>query len=200
MTRPLFACCFLFVTACGVGEPLTPASSGLTSTPATPTTPATPPTAPSSACWDGVTLPRPAVDPTPSPSVAAAYEAWHAAVSRYETDAAAYDLAAQAHAEAYAAAATGVVGRSCTKNDDCDTQSTEFIGSCNLYYHVGQCAVSDAHPPAGPTPPPQPRFTCADFTCPQAGYQCEQEVETSGIACILGRCGGGHGGGSGGPH
>jgi hypothetical protein len=200
MTRPLLACCFVLVTACGVGEPLTPAESGLTSTPATPTTPETPPTTSSSACWDGVTLPRPAVDPTPTASVAAAFEAWQAAVGKYQADATAYDAIAQAHAEAYGAAASGVVGLACSQNADCDTHSSAFPGTCNIYYRIGQCAVSDPNPPLGPTPPPQPRFTCADFTCPQTGYQCEQEVETTGIACVLSRCSGHGGGGSGGRH
>jgi hypothetical protein len=108
-------------------------------------------------------------------------------MAKYQADAAQYSQESAAHAAAYAAAATGVVGRPCTSDSDCATGSAAFPGTCHIYYQHGQCEVADPNPPVGPTPPPQPALTCADFTCAPS-YQCEQEATTRGIACVLQRC------------
>lgn len=154
---------------------------------------------PSGACWDGTVLPRPAQDPTPGPSARAAVEAWRSAMEAWKAAATEFSVEASAHAAAYESAAGPIVGKACTQDQDCDTASPDFVGSCRIYYSHGQCEVRDLHPlGAGPVAPPQPVFSCADFSCPQ-DFQCELEVETQGIACVLDRCGGGgHGGGTGG--
>jgi hypothetical protein len=105
---------------------------------------------------------------------------------------------AAAHGAAYYAAASLIVGKSCGSDADCDTGSSEFVGSCHIYYQVGQCGVVDLTPlPAGPQPPPQPLASCADFTCASSSYQCSVEVSTNGIACVLNRCSVNSGGGGG---
>ncbi|MBX7115290.1 MAG: hypothetical protein K1X64_13255, partial [Myxococcaceae bacterium] len=146
-------------------------------------------------CWDGTSLPRPALEPTPTASVADKFSAWQKAMNEYQVAAAAFSAAAKEHADAYNAAAQPVAGKSCHQNADCDTGSLDFPGACRVYYEVGQCVVQDNNPiGSGPAAPAQPDLSCADFTCSDSSYQCEQEASTQGIACILQRCGR-HGGG-----
>jgi hypothetical protein len=149
-------------------------------------------------CWDGV-APRPAADPIGLPSLTAQFDAWHAAMAQYELDAAAFSVESAAHAAAFNAAASGVVGRFCSiaTPSDCFIDSSIVSGFCRGYYQHGQCGAIDLNPlPPGPVPPPQPSPTCADFTCADPNFQCALETSTGGIACVLQRCvGGGNGGG-----
>ena len=141
-------------------------------------------------CWDGTSLPRPALAPPPPASVTDKFAAWQVAMNEYQMAAAAFSAAAKEHADAYNAAAQPVAGKSCHQNADCDTGSLDFPGACRVYYAVGQCVVQDNNPVgAGPAAPAQPDLSCADFTCSDLSYQCEQEASTLGIACILQRCG-----------
>ena len=157
------------------------------------------PTAQSSnkVCYSGVGV-RPSQQPTPTAAVQALWDAWQAAMADYQQAAAAFSVEAQEHADEFQAAAGGVAGTQCTTDLDCDTHSVDFVGSCHVYYNVGQCNIIDQHPlPTGPVAPPQPSLSCADFTC-NANFVCEQEVQTTGIACVLQSCGNGGGGGGGG--
>jgi len=201
----------LLVAACSSGDPQSSASTGAVAAAAGDVAPTSGGSGvkPAATCWDGVTLPRPAAGPTPLPSVSAAFAAYDADLASYQTAAAAFSVESQAHAAAYAAAAGPLVGQPCATNADCDTGSAAFPGACTpLYYGHAQCQVGDASPiGAGPQPPPQPVFTCADFTCAsQTSYSCAIEANTGSIACVLSRCsaggggtgGGGTGGGGGG--
>src|ERR1700759_4302305 len=113
----LVSCCLL-VAACG-GEAdsaavrASPSSESKSGTVPNPTPPP--------ACWDGITLPRPAIEPTPLPELAAQYNAWRAAFAQYQADAAAFSDVAAAHAAAYHAAAGGIVGTSCASDAQCAT-------------------------------------------------------------------------------
>lgn len=141
------------------------------------------------ACWDEVTLPRPALAPTPSPSVQIAYDAWRVAFDAYQGQASIYSAESAAHAATYNAAAGSIPGQPCTTDAQCATNDEAFPGHCRVYYDVGQCEVRDLHPlPVGPVAPPQPQLTCADFTCANADYECELEENTGGVACVLQRC------------
>lgn len=151
------------------------------------------------ACWDGVTLPRPALEPAALPSVADKYAAYTAALADYQVAAAAFSDLASAHAAAYDAVAAAITGQRCATSADCATGDPAFPGVCvQPYYGVGaRCYVSDATPVgAGPQPPPPPVITCADLSCAALpSYACETEPNTGTNACILSRCGGGGGGG-----
>jgi hypothetical protein len=182
---------FLFTTAACASSPTGDSSSAASADPTGVIDSA------SKVCFSGVGV-RPSEQPTPTAAVQDLWTAWQAAMADYQQAAAAFSVEAEDHADAFEAAAGGIAGAQCTSDLDCDTQSTEFIGSCRIYYNVGQCNIVDQDPlPVGPTAPPQPSLTCADFTC-DASFQCEQEVNTTGIACVLQNCGnGGGGGGSG---
>ena len=152
-------------------------------------------------CWDGVTLPRPALEPAPLASVAAKYAAYNDALATYQAAADQFSVESAAHAAAFDAVAAQITGKLCSTDVDCSTGSTSFVGVCvHPYYGVGaRCYVSDAAPLTGPQPPPTPVITCADLSCAAlTNYACETEANTGTNACILSRCGNGGGGGGGG--
>jgi uncharacterized membrane protein YgcG len=201
-------CCL--VVACSASPPDAPAVASGDVTPLSGGSKTATSTSTATACWDGVTLPRPAYGPTPLASVSTAYAAYDVALAQYQTAADTYSVEAQAHAAAYNAAAQLVTGQPCATDVDCGTGSPDFPGFClTPYYGHAQCEVRDAFPlPLGPQPPPQPVFTCADFTCASlTNYACALEQTTGALACVLSRCstntggansGGGGGGSSGG--
>jgi len=168
-------------------------------------------------CWDGVTLPRPALDPIPSATVSTAYDAFALATQAYNEAAplwqAGYEAALAAQADAlnnhpdyikykqlypeYVSALQTVAGTACTTDTECASPSPLFPGVCHLYYQHGQCTVDSSQLPPipqipldyppPPVPPAQPVFSCTDFTC-AANYACELELATGGIACVENRC------------
>jgi len=205
MSAGLVATCLTAIAGCATDPAADPSISadrtavpGATSTP----TPSAPTPTARTACWDGVTLPRPALEPVALPSVAAKYDAYNAALVTYQAQADAFSVLAAEHAAAYNAVATVVTGRLCSTDVDCDTGAPQFPGHCvQPYYGVGaRCYVSDGAPVgAGPQPPPLPVITCADLSCAAlANYACETEPNTGTNACILSRCATGGGGGAGG--
>jgi hypothetical protein len=107
----LSAFCFAALASCATEPPAAPTDDVV----ARGGTPAT--------CWDGVTLPRPALEPAALASVAAKYAAYNAALLDYQAAAAAYSAQAQAHADAYNALALPITGRLCATSADCSTGS-----------------------------------------------------------------------------
>lgn len=147
----------------------------------------------STPCWDGVTFPRPAMEPVALSSVAAKYAAYDLALADYQVAAAAYSALAEEYATAFNAAAAPVAGRLCTTALDCDTGSTRFPGICiKAYYGVGShcyAAETGTAPSGGPVPPTVPVITCADLSCATfPGFACETEPTTGTNACIESRC------------
>ena len=176
----LFAVSLLAVSACAADptpQPTNPAGDNGKADSPTPD------------CYVGTGI-RPSSQPTPTPELQARWNGWQEAMAIW-----AQNAEVEQHAKAFIAAANGVAGIQCVIDSDCETHSSDFVGSCRIYYNVGQCVVTDLDPPAvGPAAPSEPDLSCADFTCPTT-FQCEQEASTAGIACVLQRCGSGGGGG-----
>ena len=178
-------------------------------------------------CWDGVALPRPALDPIPSVSVSDAYTSFNAQTAAYSVAAVEwqidYEAALAAQQDAlenhpdyirykelypeYVSALQPVVGKACTVDSECVSPSAMFPGICHIYYQHGQCTVDATQLPPIPqiplnfsTPAPVPPAQPV-FSCSDftcaSNYACELEVATGGIACVLNRCSAG-GGNSGG--